>query len=297
MATAPIPFAFVCPITHDVLVEPVSTADGHTYSRAAIEQWLDDHNTSPATGAVLAHRDLVPNHALRNAIIEWREMEQALRGLPPAAGGEGEVEAAAEGVAALAAQVERLSIDKVMAAVAYAARRGGSALTPYTIHISIIVVGVFASVFSAALQPVVELFCLILLFAGCVYLWCSNPALRWRGATLAKFMGAFMWPTLILGSLVTCDWAASTLAARWAALPFLASIFAGAANAARLVWTGWGTWISVASPLACLRSFFPGGGSQAQRERTRKVAAGRWMVLGVLVCGSQSLGIDIKKIK
>ena len=58
MATTPIPVAFVCSITQDVLVDPVSTADGHTYSRAAIEHWLADNNTSPTTGAVLAHRNL-----------------------------------------------------------------------------------------------------------------------------------------------------------------------------------------------------------------------------------------------
>ena len=67
-----IPKSFVDPITQDVLVDPVVTADGHSYSRGAIERWLASHNTSPMTGAVLAHKHLSPNHALRSAIEEWR---------------------------------------------------------------------------------------------------------------------------------------------------------------------------------------------------------------------------------
>ena len=33
-----IPPSFICPITLDVFVDPVFTADGHTYSRAAISR-------------------------------------------------------------------------------------------------------------------------------------------------------------------------------------------------------------------------------------------------------------------
>ena len=34
------PAEYLCPITQDVMVDPVSTCDGHTYERAAIERWL-----------------------------------------------------------------------------------------------------------------------------------------------------------------------------------------------------------------------------------------------------------------
>lgn len=30
---------FVCPITHSVMTDPVVSADGHTYERAAIARW------------------------------------------------------------------------------------------------------------------------------------------------------------------------------------------------------------------------------------------------------------------
>ena len=62
------PAEFVCPITMLPMLEPVVTADGQTYERHAIQGWLLTHNTSPATGAVLPHKELAPNFALRKAI-------------------------------------------------------------------------------------------------------------------------------------------------------------------------------------------------------------------------------------
>ena len=44
--------------------------DGHTYERSAIEQWLETHNTSPATGLELVSKQLIPNHSLRSLIQE-----------------------------------------------------------------------------------------------------------------------------------------------------------------------------------------------------------------------------------
>ena len=49
-----------------------ATRTGHTYERAAIERWLESNQTSPLTGALLASRELKPNHALRKSIEEWR---------------------------------------------------------------------------------------------------------------------------------------------------------------------------------------------------------------------------------
>lgn len=49
-------------------MDPVLASDGVTYSRAAITAWMDAHGTSPVTGAPLPHRNLTPNHALRNVL-------------------------------------------------------------------------------------------------------------------------------------------------------------------------------------------------------------------------------------
>ena len=59
------PTAYLCPISFEVMADPVSTADGHTFERAAIATWLAGHATSPLTGLPLANKTLTPNHAVR----------------------------------------------------------------------------------------------------------------------------------------------------------------------------------------------------------------------------------------
>ena len=65
------PEHFVCPISSDLMVDPVMCADGHCYDRACIEAWLADHDTSPLTGAPLEHKTLVAVHVLRKGAAEW----------------------------------------------------------------------------------------------------------------------------------------------------------------------------------------------------------------------------------
>ena len=48
--------SFNCPLTLNRMKDPVSTVDGHTYERSAIEEWLVDHDTSPMTGLTLGER-------------------------------------------------------------------------------------------------------------------------------------------------------------------------------------------------------------------------------------------------
>ena len=48
-------------------------ADGHTYERSAIEQWLEAHNTSPTTGVELESKQLIPCHRLRSLIQDFRK--------------------------------------------------------------------------------------------------------------------------------------------------------------------------------------------------------------------------------
>ena len=69
----PIPEDFCCCITGHIMEDPVSTVDGHTYERRAIEQWLAQNGTSPKTGETLETNSIFPNHIMRRQIIEWRE--------------------------------------------------------------------------------------------------------------------------------------------------------------------------------------------------------------------------------
>ena len=84
-----VPPSFMCPISHEVMRDPVTLSDGHSYERTAIERWLTTNDTSPMTGAALKGTDVVPNHALRNSILEHfqaggRELSP-LHPLPPQA--------------------------------------------------------------------------------------------------------------------------------------------------------------------------------------------------------------------
>ena len=66
------PQDFICPITLALMVDPCVCADGRSYERAAIEAWLEGHGTSPHSNEPLAHKQLVPNITLRNAIIAFQ---------------------------------------------------------------------------------------------------------------------------------------------------------------------------------------------------------------------------------
>jgi ubiquitin C len=63
--------SFQCPLTMEVMRDPVFTADGQTYERREIEKWFALGNrTSPLTGEELPSTNLLPNIALRKAIRE-----------------------------------------------------------------------------------------------------------------------------------------------------------------------------------------------------------------------------------
>ena len=50
--------------------DPVILATGQSYHRASIVRWLEaGHKTCPSTGTRLRHLELVPNFALRSAIV------------------------------------------------------------------------------------------------------------------------------------------------------------------------------------------------------------------------------------
>ena len=68
-----VPDDYICPITAEIMADPVTTADGFTYERAAITEWLRTKDTSPVTGATLAYKALVPNHLVRSLLRAFNE--------------------------------------------------------------------------------------------------------------------------------------------------------------------------------------------------------------------------------
>lgn len=64
---------FFCPISADIMTDPVIAADGFSYERKAIEKWIRENNkqghvNSPKTGLPLEHLNLIPNPVLRDRI-------------------------------------------------------------------------------------------------------------------------------------------------------------------------------------------------------------------------------------
>ncbi|KXZ51279.1 hypothetical protein GPECTOR_13g766 [Gonium pectorale] len=72
----------------DVMDEPVVAADGYTYERLAIQEWVSRSSTSPLTNMPLPHSHLVENRTLRSAIVEWREQQQGQQQGTSAGGGQ-----------------------------------------------------------------------------------------------------------------------------------------------------------------------------------------------------------------
>lgn len=68
------PDEFLCPISLDLMRDPVIVATGQTYDRTSISRWLDAGNqTCPKSGQKLTHVSLIPNYALRSLISQWCE--------------------------------------------------------------------------------------------------------------------------------------------------------------------------------------------------------------------------------
>ncbi|WVZ64803.1 hypothetical protein U9M48_014275 [Paspalum notatum var. saurae] len=63
------PEALQCPITLDLMTDPVTVSTGQTYDRASITRWIKAGcRTCPVTGERLRSADVVPNAALRGII-------------------------------------------------------------------------------------------------------------------------------------------------------------------------------------------------------------------------------------
>ena len=71
-----------CPIGMELMEDPVIAADGHTYERSEIHEWLwvKGNNTSPLTREELANKTLIPNHTLKKIIREHKEKTLHLSG-------------------------------------------------------------------------------------------------------------------------------------------------------------------------------------------------------------------------
>ena len=56
-----VPEEYVCPLSTEIMREPVSCPSGITYERCWIERWLETEVTCPVTRKALNARQLFPN--------------------------------------------------------------------------------------------------------------------------------------------------------------------------------------------------------------------------------------------
>ena len=70
----PLPNEFLCPITQEMMIDPVILSDGHTYERSAIQTWFDTNPSkrSPMSNEILTNTTLTINHALKKMIDRHR---------------------------------------------------------------------------------------------------------------------------------------------------------------------------------------------------------------------------------
>ncbi|XP_073296941.1 U-box domain-containing protein 1-like [Primulina huaijiensis] len=67
-----IPDEYRCPISLELMKDPVIVTSGHTYDRNSIAQWINSgHHTCPKSGQRLIHMALIPNYAMRSLIHQW----------------------------------------------------------------------------------------------------------------------------------------------------------------------------------------------------------------------------------
>ncbi|KAM6985022.1 WD repeat, SAM and U-box domain-containing protein 1 [Aplochiton taeniatus] len=70
------PDEFLCPITQELMRDPVIAADGYSYEREAIESWISAKNrSSPMTNLPLQTTMVTPNRSLKMAIGRWKSSQ------------------------------------------------------------------------------------------------------------------------------------------------------------------------------------------------------------------------------
>ena len=72
---------YTCPLTKDLMEDPMSDFEGNSYERAAILDYLKTHSTSPVTGNPLIVMHLTPNNALKEKIRYTMRLKNCLDSL------------------------------------------------------------------------------------------------------------------------------------------------------------------------------------------------------------------------
>jgi len=68
-----VPHAYLCPLTLEIMTDPLMSRHGHSFERNAILEWMNRGNfVCPLTKHELTPSGLIPNTNLREEIMAWR---------------------------------------------------------------------------------------------------------------------------------------------------------------------------------------------------------------------------------
>lgn len=73
LANQSVPKRYICPISLDIMSDPLVSRSGHRFERGAIEEWIGRTGTNPITRETMTLRDLFPDVTLREEIRFWRK--------------------------------------------------------------------------------------------------------------------------------------------------------------------------------------------------------------------------------
>jgi len=71
-----IPPEFRCPLSLDIMIDPVILSDGHSYERKYITQWIQQNPVSPITKQPISEQEIKPNVDLKQKIQNWKSINR-----------------------------------------------------------------------------------------------------------------------------------------------------------------------------------------------------------------------------
>jgi hypothetical protein len=74
------PEYLMCPLSQNLLSDPVTMSDGLSYERQAAQDWLSTHDVSPVTGQQLPNRTLRENINLKKVVDQYRIVRGGVKG-------------------------------------------------------------------------------------------------------------------------------------------------------------------------------------------------------------------------
>tara|TARA_Y100000741_G_scaffold99818_1_gene74102 strand:+ start:245 stop:535 length:291 start_codon:yes stop_codon:yes gene_type:complete len=63
----------LCPISHQIMIQPVITNTGITYEKKFLYTWLEENKLCPVTKKIIDKDSIVPNIQLKNTIINLED--------------------------------------------------------------------------------------------------------------------------------------------------------------------------------------------------------------------------------